>query len=252
MANGRSKGTVKKDLSRDPGGFVALPWSVLDSAAYQGLSHPAKALLLEFARQYRQTNNGRLLASKAHLASRGWRSSDVIARAKRELLEARLIFETFMGHRPNKASWYALTWYSLDWHPDFDPGVKESFRRGMYRDSTTSQRVQRRPPPSKHLETPKIDAPGPANGPKLATIAPSSGPPNEYSGPSGGPMSAVLANPSVPSHGHHLEKPSAHEGASKNKQMPATARNSAAAMWHAFRAKQSRSEAHGPEKVRKL
>ena len=36
----RSKG----DSSRDAGGFVAMPWAVLDSHAYARLSHPARSL----------------------------------------------------------------------------------------------------------------------------------------------------------------------------------------------------------------
>lgn len=35
----------KAAVSRDAGSFVAMPWAVLDSPAYQDLSHPAKALL---------------------------------------------------------------------------------------------------------------------------------------------------------------------------------------------------------------
>lgn len=119
--------------SREPGGFVALPWSVLDSEAYQGLSHPGKALLLEVARQYHSDDNGRMLLSSRYLAPRGWRSPEVITRAKRELLEAGLIFETVKGARPNKASWYAITWQSLDPHPAYDAGAWQAFVRGAYR-----------------------------------------------------------------------------------------------------------------------
>jgi hypothetical protein len=64
MANGRNNGR-KRDTSRDPGGFIALPWSVLDCPAYARLSHPARSLLVEFARQIGNDNNGRLLASSA-------------------------------------------------------------------------------------------------------------------------------------------------------------------------------------------
>jgi hypothetical protein len=96
----------RTDESREPGGYSALPWSVIDSRAYQALSCPAKALLIEIARQYVRDNNGRLLASSAYLAKRGWRSRDVITRAKAELIDAQLIYQTVQGHRPNKASWY--------------------------------------------------------------------------------------------------------------------------------------------------
>ncbi len=86
MANGRNRGQ-KGDSGRDAGGFVALPWSVLDCPAYAALSHPARALLFELARQFVRDNNGRLLASAAYLAKRGWKSADVITRAKRDLIE---------------------------------------------------------------------------------------------------------------------------------------------------------------------
>ena len=56
--NGRKGAT-----GRDPGGFVALPWSVLDSAAYARLSHPAKALLMEFARQFVRDNISTFVAA---------------------------------------------------------------------------------------------------------------------------------------------------------------------------------------------
>ena len=87
----------------------------MDCPAYAELSHPAKSLLLEIARQYVRDNNGRLLTSMAYLKERGF------------------IHETVMGHRPNKASWYAVTWYALDKLNGYDPGAAESFERGAYR-----------------------------------------------------------------------------------------------------------------------
>lgn len=183
MARGKSK----YNTGRDPGGFVALPWSVLDSAAYQGLSHPAKALLLEFARQYVRDNNGKLLCSINHLKPRGWTSKDVITRAKRELLEAGLIFETCKGARPNKASWYAVTWYVLDKHSGYDPEAAD-FRRGAYHDKEKSLR--------------------PSPGPEGQPIGPSPGPERVATGPSPGPIKAVLLPSSGPSPGHHLDIPS--------------------------------------------
>ena len=131
MANGRNKG-AKGDSGRDAGGFIALPWSVVDSPAYQALGHPAKALLTEIARQFVRDNNGKLLCSMAYLSTRVWKSNDVITRAKAELLSAGFIFETVKGQRPNKASWYAVTWRILDRHPGYDVGAAECFARGAY------------------------------------------------------------------------------------------------------------------------
>lgn len=144
MANGRNPGRVL-DKGRDPGGFVALPWSVLDSSAYLSLSVHAKALLLEVARQYHRDDNGRMLLSRAYLAKRGWKSSDMIMKAKRELLAAGLIFETAKGARPNKASWYAVTWRMLDKIYGFDPGAVRAFERSAYRKNAYFKNTKVRP-----------------------------------------------------------------------------------------------------------
>lgn len=117
---------------RDAGGFAAIPWTVLDSSAYQGLSHPAKALMMEIARQYHGDDNGRMIVTLAYLGPRGWSSNDTISRAKRELLEAGLIYETVKGCRPHKASWYAATWWALDKLAGYDSGAEAGFVRSAY------------------------------------------------------------------------------------------------------------------------
>lgn len=125
----------RSTAGRDEGGFIALPWAVVDSDAYRRLSDPARSLLIELARQYssKDGNNGRLLASRRYMRTRGWKSCDKLQRAKRELIDAGFIFETVMGARPNKASWYALTWYVLDRCDGYDTGARESFRRSAYK-----------------------------------------------------------------------------------------------------------------------
>jgi len=188
MANGRNQGRNKGNTGRDAGGVVALPWSVLDCPAYATLGYPARALLLELARQFVRDNNGRLLASRAYLASRGWKSADVIDRAKRELLAAGFIFETVKGHRPNKASWYAVTWQTLDRHPGYDPGAAGAFEKGAYRQNA---------------------ALNPSGGTERLRIAPAGGTEKAVPVPSGGTIRPVLNPRPVPSAGHHLEKPSA-------------------------------------------
>jgi hypothetical protein len=174
---------------RDGGGFVALPWSVLDCRAYCLLSHPARSLLVAFARQYVLDNNGRLLASGKYLSKRGWRSADVIQRAKRELLDAGFIYETVKGQRPNKASWYAITWQNLDKDCRYDAGAWEGWRhaRSGYKNTALI-------PP----DGIKVHPIGPANGITVAPLIPLDGtikPNNYYS--------------SIPLDGNHLEIPSA-------------------------------------------
>lgn len=209
MANGRSKGS-KGDSGRDAGGFVALPWAVLDCPAYAHLSHPARALLMEIARQFVKDNNGRLLASGAYLRKRGWNSADVITRAKRELIAAGFIFETVMGHRPNRASWYAVTWRTLDKLPGYDAGATEFFRRGAYAAGVPLQPQRTRQELHEKWRVPaeKNASLTPSRGVQDAAIAPSGGVEGLTVAPSGGAIDPVSAPSSTPSHGNHLEMPS--------------------------------------------
>lgn len=128
-----AKASRYKGQIRDAGDFIALPHAVVDSAAYRGLSVHARALLIDIARQFKGHNNGSLLCSRDHMVPLGWKSSDMLTKSKRELLSAKLIHETVVGHRPNKASWYALTWFALDRLNGFDYGAAESFVRGAYK-----------------------------------------------------------------------------------------------------------------------
>lgn len=185
----------RKDSGRDPGGFVALPWSVLDSNAYSSLSHPARNLLLEIARQFVRDNNGRLLTSAAYLSTRGWKSIDVITRAKRELLEAGFIFETVKGHRPNKASWYAITWRDLDYMPGYDAGARAAFQRSAYLKSGF----------------PKITGLIPSGGANLRTIAPSDGANECAPIPPRGAVIPISGHFPTPPDGNHLDVPSKDE-----------------------------------------
>ncbi|MDO8264638.1 MAG: hypothetical protein Q7T21_15640 [Gallionella sp.] len=190
MANGRNTKN-KGDSGRIAGGFVAIPWAVLDCPSYALLSHPARSLLTEIARQFVRDNNGRLLASAAYLAKRGWRSSDVIVRAKRELIDNGFIHELVKGHRPNKASWYAVTWQRLDKIPGYDVGAAQCFERAAF------QKCQ----PLKKTSTP-------SHGVESVTIAPSHGVERMPPTPSHGAIKATFDPLSTPSHGHHLEMPS--------------------------------------------
>ncbi len=201
------------DESREPGGYCALPWCVIDSQAYQSLSYPAVALLIELARQYVRNNNGRLLLSQRYLATRGWRSGALIDRTKRELQDAKLIYQTVQGHRPNKASWFALTWYTLDKLPGYDDGAAEGFRRGMY-----SAFKLPTPAPTREAlfekwrgygkkPSSKINTLTPAGGLERVAIAPAGGLGESLPSPAGGAIRGVFDTPSSPASGNHLDKP---------------------------------------------
>lgn len=124
---------ARRSANRDGSQFVALPHVVLDSLSYQCLSFSARSLLVDLARQFSGSNNGKLVLCDKALKPRGWKSSATIHKAKRELLQSSLIYQTRQGYKPNKASWFAVTWLSLDWLPEMDI-ARNNFPRGAYLD----------------------------------------------------------------------------------------------------------------------
>lgn len=130
MAYGKNR---KKTQDRDGNQFVLIPWIVMDSEKFKELPNTAKVLLLYMARQVGPNNNGQLLASTRYMQKHyAWKSSDVLFRAKKRLLNDGFIYETVKGRRPNRASWYGVTWLPLMRHPDFDAGAHEGFVRSAY------------------------------------------------------------------------------------------------------------------------
>lgn len=179
-----AKSRIKRDNGREAGRFITLPVSVLESAAYLWLSANARSLLLEVALQCHGDDNGRMLLSRAYLKGRGWKGASALDKAKRELLDAELIFETVKGHRPNKASWYAVTWRRLDKHHGFDHGIERAFELGAYRRVTLEAKA------------PKLK--------KGALLNPLGG----TGRPSIAPLGGTEKPSPVPLGGHPLEKPS--------------------------------------------
>ena len=110
-------------------GFLALPYSVLNSPLFLTLTPHAVKLLLDVAAQYRGDNNGDLALAWKLMQPRGWRSEATLHKAKRELLDAGFFYETRKGRRPNVCSLFALTWPILDKNDKFDPGVAAGFIR---------------------------------------------------------------------------------------------------------------------------
>ena len=103
--------------------FVRFPHDVMQHETFKSLSPRATKLLMDLASQYRGNNNGDLCAPLSIMKERGWKSSDQLSRAKKELLRSGLVVVSRQGGR-NKASLYALTWFpiheckgKLDIHP---------------------------------------------------------------------------------------------------------------------------------------
>ena len=95
------------------GRYGAIPHAVLDSVAFQSLNYPAKALLFDLMRQHSGSNNGHLHLAFAWLAGRGWKSRDVIQRARAELIARGLLIQTRQGGLNMGASRYAVTWLHI-------------------------------------------------------------------------------------------------------------------------------------------
>ena len=201
----RNKALKVRSNERDGTRFLALPDCVLDSPAWLALSHPARSLLIDVARQIVGDNNGQLLASMAHLAKRGWTSADTVTRAKKELLAAGFLFETVKGQRPNKASWFAVTWRRLDRHHGYDAGAPESFVRSAYLKQQSGPTVGPIPADGTGKNTPLR----PSAGAGMRCIAPSRGTVAPPTAPPAGAVGAVDGRSPIPRDGNHLENPSA-------------------------------------------
>lgn len=115
----------KRPLESIGGPYSAIPHSVLDSTAFKGASYPAKALLLDLMRQHNGKNNGHKHLSFAWLAKRGWKSRDVIQRARAELIERGLVIQTRQGGLNMGASRYAVTWLHITNFVGLEIGSKD-------------------------------------------------------------------------------------------------------------------------------
>ena len=127
-----SKAFKQSKQKRDGDRHIALPHVVIDSPSYRALGYAARALLIDIARQYTGTNNGKLVACDNALKPQGWNSHQTITRAVRELVDAGLLIQTRMGMRPNRAAWFALGYYALDKVEGIDIDPK-TYRTGQYK-----------------------------------------------------------------------------------------------------------------------
>ena len=92
--------------------FVMFPHDVMQHETFMSLSPRATKLLMDIASQYRGNNNGDLCAPLSIMKKRGWKSSDQLNRAKKELVRSGLVVVSRQGGL-NKASLYALTWFPI-------------------------------------------------------------------------------------------------------------------------------------------
>jgi hypothetical protein len=106
----------RKNNNPNARSFAGIPRIVMDSEDFKGLSGNAVKLLLALANQYRGNNNGDLTTAWSIMRAKfGFKSPGVVARAKKQLLDANMIIETrtprWLG---GKCGLYALVWQPID------------------------------------------------------------------------------------------------------------------------------------------
>ncbi|MBT0585115.1 hypothetical protein [Alteromonas oceanisediminis] len=103
--------------NKSKGHFAGIPSTVMKHPDYFNLSFSAKALLFEFAFQYKSYNNGKLCAVFAQLKDRGWKSETTLRKAIQELIRANMIICTkqgMYGSGKRLPNYYAVTWQPID------------------------------------------------------------------------------------------------------------------------------------------
>ncbi len=100
--------------------FVALPKHLINCPKFQGLNGNSIKLLTQIAEQYNGSNNGDLQAAFTILNGRGWKSSETLNRALKELLKFGFIVKTRQGYFPKTCSLFGLTWLLINPSDKYD------------------------------------------------------------------------------------------------------------------------------------
>jgi len=174
-----------------PGAYCALPFCVLDGNAYRGLSHPARALLIEVLRQHNGSNNGKMQLASGYLRKRGWPSADVNQRAKSELLESGLVIKTKLGGLNSGPDLWALTWLPITNYVGLTEVASASYQPGKWRLSDPMPTIEKRVAPSVSRNS-AVPSPGIA---KSSTV------------PSNGTKTGIFEESTVPSNGNNVFMP---------------------------------------------
>ena len=166
----------KRPVEAIQGLYGGIPHGVLDSLAFIGASYPAKALLFELIRQHNGKNNGHLQLSFAWLEKRGWKSRDVIQRARDELITRGLIIQTRQGGLNIGASCNAVTWLHISNFVGLDIPAKD-YQPGAwaFMDKLPMGKIARAVPPNGKGSTGSRYSPSPPAGTENALTVPGAG-----------------------------------------------------------------------------
>lgn len=180
----RTKGKKRPELCPAP--YCSIPWSVMDSRAYQGATPTAKALLFEVLRQHSGDDNGHMHITHKWLSPRGWGSKETVERARDELLKRGLIVQTKQGGLFIGASLYAVTWLPISNHVGLETSPN-TYHPGLWHCCDLPPTPRRNPPVKKISQPDHRGSPAPTIGAANESPAPTIGAIEAISTPSPAP-----------------------------------------------------------------
>lgn len=122
------KSSMGRDTRKKNGRFVGIPYSVVSSGQFCGLTAQAVKLLVDLSHQRTGSNNGKLSPCWTLMRERGWKSSATLHKAFNELLRKGFVVVTKRGRKlRGHPTLVAVTWDGIDeCGVDYDEGVKVS------------------------------------------------------------------------------------------------------------------------------
>lgn len=163
------------------GRFAGIPHSVMDSTAFAGASYPARSLLFELIRQHTGRNNGHFQLSWGWLRRRGWKSADVVQRAKEDLITRQLAIKTRLGGLNAGPDLWAVTWLPISDYTGLTEVSAMTYHPGAWHFLNPALAIPRNPafyPPDlekRDERTASRNSADPSNGLAPSITAPSNG-----------------------------------------------------------------------------
>ena len=93
--------------------FVRFPHDLLNHENFRTLRPASTKLLIDIAAQYNGRNNGDLCAPLSVMRKRGWKSSEQLFKAMKDIVDRGLVQVARQGGL-NRCTLYALTWFPID------------------------------------------------------------------------------------------------------------------------------------------
>ena len=93
--------------------FLRFPHDLLNHENFRTLRPASTKLVIDIAAQYNGRNNGDLCAPLSVMRKRGWKSSEQLFKARKDIVDRGLVRVARQGGL-NRCTLYALTWFPID------------------------------------------------------------------------------------------------------------------------------------------